>query len=186
MPDSAAKLRTISGMAKYYGSFLSHRNSQKSQKFSLRFLSAARAEGTFRDFRDFCVTKNKVNDKYLELTTTWTTKTTQPLATVSPFNVVNVVIVVVKLGVRRTKENLCNLCNLCDNKYPADWITYLVFVSGERWLQTPRKVVPFWQKGGTFLTSHPLYSLHFYSSWVQGVTVEIHKFHAYRVYARYA
>ena len=41
---------------------MSHRNSQKSQKFSLRFLSAARAEGTFRDFRDFCVTKNKVND----------------------------------------------------------------------------------------------------------------------------
>jgi len=29
---------------------MSHRNSQKSQKFSLRFLSAARAEGTFRDF----------------------------------------------------------------------------------------------------------------------------------------
>ena len=43
--------------------------SRKSQKFSLRFLSAARAEGTFRDFRDFCVTKNKVNDKKLELTT---------------------------------------------------------------------------------------------------------------------
>ena len=55
--------------------YMSHRNSQKSQKFSLRFLSAARAEGTFRDFlrpsgskraelerRDFCVTKNKVND----------------------------------------------------------------------------------------------------------------------------
>ena len=37
---------------------MSHRNSQKSQKFSLRFLSAARAEGTFRDFRDFCVTIN--------------------------------------------------------------------------------------------------------------------------------
>ena len=49
--------------------YMSHRNSQKSQKFSLRFLSAARAEGTFRDFRDFCVTKNKVNDKKLELTT---------------------------------------------------------------------------------------------------------------------
>ena len=87
----------------------------------------------------------------LELTTTWTTittKTTRPLATVSPLDVVYVVYVVVKLGVRRTKENLCNLCNLCDNKYPADWITYLVYVSGERWLQTPRKVVPFWQKGG--------------------------------------
>jgi hypothetical protein len=58
-------------------------------------LCAARAEGTFRDFRDFCVTKNKVNDKYLELTTTRTTittKTTQPLATVSPLNVVIVVI----------------------------------------------------------------------------------------------
>ena len=88
----------------------------------------------------------------------------------SPLDVVYVVYVVVKLGVRRTKENLCNLC---DNKYPADWITYLVYVSGERWLQTPRKVVPFCQEGGTFLTFHPLYSLHFYSSWVQGVTVEI-------------
>ena len=130
--------------------------------------------------------KFRINDKKLELTTTWTTKTTWPLATMSPLDVVYVVYVVVKLGVRRTKENLCNLCNLCDNKYPADWITYLVYVSGERWLQTPRKVVPFWQKGGTFLTSHPLNSLHFYSSWVQGVTVEIHKSHAYRVYARYA
>jgi len=79
----------------------------------------------------------------------------------SPLDVVYVVYVVVKLGVRRTKENLCNLCNLCDNKYPADRITYLVYVSGERWLQTPRKVVPFWQKGGTFLGSHPLNSLHF-------------------------
>ena len=105
----------------------------------------------------------RINDKNIGLTTTRTnitTKTTRPrsmaeqelllsavltLATLSPLNVVYVVYVVVKLGVRRTKENLCNLC---DNKYPADWITYLVFVSGERWLQTPRKVVPFWQKGG--------------------------------------
>ena len=58
--------------------------------------------------------------------------------------------------------------------------------SGERWLQTPRKVVPFCQKGGTFLKSYPLNSLHFYSLWVQGVTVKIHNSHAYRVCARYA
>ena len=38
-------------------SLWSHRNSQKSLKFSLRFLRAARAEGTFCDF---CVTKKSV------------------------------------------------------------------------------------------------------------------------------
>ena len=67
--------------------------------------------------------KFRINDKKLELTTTWTTittKTTQPLATVSPLNVVYVVYVVVKRN-RRTKENLCYLC---DKEYPDDRFVY--------------------------------------------------------------
>ena len=72
LPDSAAKIRTISGMAKYYGSFLSHRshrlfwhaeiymshrNSQKSRKVPSARAALRRRGENFCDFRDFCVTK---------------------------------------------------------------------------------------------------------------------------------
>ena len=114
LPDSAAKIRTISGTAKYYGSFFVTQIAQISQIIC--------SIGWTRMGTDIVNDKrSELTTTNLELTTTWTTKTTQPLATLSPLDVVYVVYVVVKLGVRRTKENLCYLC---DKEYPDDGITY--------------------------------------------------------------
>ena len=113
-----------------------------------------------------------VNDKNieltttnLELTTTWTTittKTTRPLATMSPLNVVIVVIVVV---CNREKESggrkkICVICVIC---VTINILTMVLHIG----VCFRRKVAANSEKGSTFLVER---------WWVQGVTVEIHKF----------